>query len=402
MRVLRQYPKRAPQRGFTLVELLVVIAIIGVLVALLLPAVQSAREAARRSQCQNNLKQQGIAIHGYHDSKKKLPSGGRPPEAATVRCGVFIYMLPWFERKDLWDLYDTSQSWGHLNNREVASTRIPTYECPSSPKHGNLLDHNPDGATPGAPWVGIVAPGDYAGSLGVHSALPAAAAAAYPTYYTQIAGRPETEGYTPPAPLTVQATADIVSTATATTNGFLPKNASITFQDVTDGLSNTIAVWESGGRPLVYRLGSPVDPNPSNRRVNAGGWVRPASDIILLGSDKTGTKFPGQGWTPAANEPIVLNKTNGVDIGQENYATTGYMIGSPTWRTEGTSQPYSFHPGGLNILLGDGAVKFLSEDTHIGIAAALTTRNGAGGSDTNSNGRVDHTEFKEPVVDGVL
>jgi len=402
MRVTGNNSKPAPRRGFTLVELLVVIAIIGILVGLLLPAVQAARESARRSQCVNNLKQQGIALHGYHDSKKKLPSGGRPPEAATVRCGVFIYMLPWFEREDLWDLYDTSQSWGHLNNREVSSTRIPTYECPSSPKHGGLLDHNPDGATPGAPWVGIVANGDYGASLGVHTALPAAAAAAYPTYYSVIAGRPETEGYTPPAPLVIQATADITSVPAATTNGMLPKNSAITFQDVTDGLSNTIAVWESGGRPLAYRLGSPVDSNPSNHRVNAGGWVRPASDIILLGSDKTGTRFPGHGWTPSAGEPIVINTANGVDIGQETYSASGYPVGTPTWRTEGTSQPYSFHPGGLNVLLGDGAVKFVDEGIHIGIAAALTTRNGAGGSDTNANGRVDHTEFKEPVVDGVL
>jgi hypothetical protein len=371
----------------------------------LLPAVQSAREASRRSQCQNNLKQQGIAIHGYHDTKKKLPSGGRPPEAATVRCGVFIYMLPWFEREDLWDLYDTSKSWGEVVNREVASTRIPTYECPSSPKHGNLLDHNPDGATPATTWSGIVAVGDYAGSLGVHTALPTVAAAAYPSYYTVVPGDLKTEGYTPPAPLKVAGSTDLRSTATATTNGFLPKNSSITFQDVTDGLSNTIAIWESGGRPLVYRLGSPVDPSPQGHRVNAGGWVRPASDIILAGSNKSGSLVVGHGTTSDFASGIFLNKTNGADIGQESYApgtNGGYVVGSPVWGTEGTSQPYSFHPGGLNILLGDGAVKFLDEGTHIGIAAALTTRNQSGGIDANNDGRIDHTEYKEPVVDGVL
>ena len=188
-----------------------------------------------------------------------------------------------------------------------------------------------------------------------------------------IVGDNKTEGYTPPAPLKLQGSTDLRSTATQTTNGFLPKNASITFQDVTDGLSNTIAVWESGGRPLVYRLGSPVDPNPQAHRVNAGGWVRPATDIILAGSNKSGSLVVGHGTNSDFASGIFLNKTNGVDIGQESYApgtNGGYVIGSPVWGTEGTSQPYSFHPGGLNVLLGDGAVKFLDEGTHIGIAAA--------------------------------
>jgi prepilin-type N-terminal cleavage/methylation domain-containing protein len=384
MNIVHSNQKPASRRGFTLVELLVVIAIIGVLVGLLLPAVQSAREASRRSNCQNNLKQIGLAIHGYHDTKKKLPSGGRPPEASSVRCGVFIYLLPWVEREDLWDLYDTSVTWSHNNNLEVSSTRIPTYECPSSPKHGGLLDHNPDGVSPGAPWVGIVAVGDYASSLGVHPGLPAVAAAAYPQYYnTTVSPR-----YTPPAPLVIQGSNSLISNATSTTNGMLPKNASITFQDVTDGLSNTIAVWESGGRPLVYRLGSAVGTNPANNRVNAGGWVRPASDIILAGSNKTGTEIPG----------VYINRTNGDDVGQESYGTSGY----PDWGTEGTSQPFSFHSGGLNVVLGDGAVKFIAEDINIGIAAALTTRSSAGGTDANNDGKVDHTEYKEPVVDGVL
>ena len=146
----------APSRGrerhaFTLVELLVVIAIIGTLVGLLLPAVQSAREAANRSSCGNNLKQLGLALHGFHDAKRKLPSGGRPPDAATVRCGVFVYLLPWLEENAAWQAYDTSVNWSHPRNLPVTGKPITVYRCPSSPRDSQL-DHNPDGFN-GSSWL---------------------------------------------------------------------------------------------------------------------------------------------------------------------------------------------------------------------------------------------------------
>ena len=140
--------KPANERGFTLVELLVVIAIIGVLVALLLPAVQSGAEASRRSQCQNSLKQIGLGIHNFHDAKKKLPSSGRPSAASTVRIGALVYLLPYIERSDLWDLYDQSVNWSDPKNTPVTGKRVTVYECPSSPANHTILDHNPDGATP--------------------------------------------------------------------------------------------------------------------------------------------------------------------------------------------------------------------------------------------------------------
>lgn len=365
---------RVKRKAFTLVELLVVIAIIGVLVGLLLPAVQAAREAARRSQCQNNMKQIGIAVHTFHDSKKKLPSSVRPFAASTVRAGAFILMLPYIERQDLWDLYDTNVTWSHPNNLPVSARRVPTYECPSSPKHGGLLDHNPDGATPGATWVGVVAMGDYGASLGVHPGLADLINnGAYPNYY-------QPPLYPTAAPLRIQGSASLASSPERPTNGFLPKNTAITFQDVTDGLSNTIAVWESGGRPLVYRSGGQVSADPSNHRVNAGGWVRPASDVHFAGSNATGVVTPG----------LYLNRTNGNDVGQQSYSGTGY----PDWGTEGNSQPFAFHSGGLNALIGDGAVKFIDDSIHIGVAAALVTRNGAG--------KQDDGNFKEPPLDGVF
>ncbi len=351
--------------GFTLVELLVVIAIIGVLVGLLLPAVQAAREAARRSQCANNMRQLGIATHTYHDAKKKLPSSVRPFASFTVRAGAFVLLLPYLDRNDLYDKYDFGVSWSHANNLPISGTRISSYECPSSPAVGTK-DHNPDGATPGAAWAPIVAVGDYGASLGVHPGLVAIG-----------------QGLTPIVP--VQGSTAVSSTNEKPTNGFLPKNAAINFGHVTDGLTNTIAFIESAGRPLVYRRGALFDSDPSNHRVNGGGWVRPASDILFAGSNAAGDVSPGQ----------YVGRTNGSDQGQFTYTTSGYV--EEGWGTEGNSQPYAFHNGVLNVTLGDGAVKNISTDINFGVFAALVTRNGAGSTGTPPN-----VVYKEPLLENVF
>ncbi|MCU0879511.1 MAG: DUF1559 domain-containing protein [Pirellulaceae bacterium] len=116
--------------GFTLVELLVVIAIIGILVALLLPAVQSAREAARRTSCQNNLKQIALACHNYHDLVNKLPPASTNPTLAG--SSGFAAILPHLEQSNLYTLYDFSQGNSSPVNLAAVSQRIPTYICPSN------------------------------------------------------------------------------------------------------------------------------------------------------------------------------------------------------------------------------------------------------------------------------
>ena len=143
-----KYPRS--RKGFTLVELLVVIAIIGILIALLLPAVQAAREAARRSQCTNNLKQIGVALHNYHDTFKIFPpsyvnSSGTNLE---VRWGWGLLILPFMEQQPLSDLIDANK-WGGGGGYAVHDpsatnglrTPLDCYQCPSDPEWpGNDLN----------------------------------------------------------------------------------------------------------------------------------------------------------------------------------------------------------------------------------------------------------------------
>ena len=117
----------ASRCGFTLVELLVVIAIIGILVALLLPAIQAAREAARRSSCLNNLKQIGLACQTFHDSKKQLPN------AATGVTGLsyIAQILPFLEDNNLRDLINNTKHWSAAENDRAEATPVPLFQCPS-------------------------------------------------------------------------------------------------------------------------------------------------------------------------------------------------------------------------------------------------------------------------------
>src|SRR5882724_13136717 len=118
--------------GFTLIELLVVIAIIGVLMALLIPAVQKVRESANRTQCANNLKQIGIAVHAYHDANKVFPDNVRPT-GGKIRVRWFTKVLPFLEQSTLYNAYNSDLNWSDPVNLPVTSTKLAVATCPSAP-----------------------------------------------------------------------------------------------------------------------------------------------------------------------------------------------------------------------------------------------------------------------------
>ena len=161
MVIRRLKPTRASS-GFTLVELLVVIAIIGVLVALLLPAVQAAREAARRSQCSNNLKQLALALHNYHDTHSELPYGSDYQQGRTSTWALLI--LPFLEKQNHYDRFDRTLPLAHSVNKVPVETVVETYLCPSDPQSQEpILPHRGDSPQTNPTTSAMLS---YLGSLG--------------------------------------------------------------------------------------------------------------------------------------------------------------------------------------------------------------------------------------------
>ncbi|HTN75912.1 MAG TPA: DUF1559 domain-containing protein [Pirellulaceae bacterium] len=121
--------QRKTRWGFTLVELLVVIAIIGVLVALLLPAVQAAREAARRMQCVNNMKQIALAVHVYESANRQFP-----PAYVAGKHNMLTYILPQLEQQAVYDLYNFDLAWNHADNKPAVDNDMAAFRCPTAPR----------------------------------------------------------------------------------------------------------------------------------------------------------------------------------------------------------------------------------------------------------------------------
>jgi prepilin-type N-terminal cleavage/methylation domain-containing protein/prepilin-type processing-associated H-X9-DG protein len=315
----------ARMRGFTLVELLVVIAIIGVLVALLLPAVQAAREAARRTQCMNNLKQLALGIHNYHDANRVFPAGARSSNNLAWRC----FILPFIEEQGLHDLmesygtFNTGIYRGLTNNEGtnranlIATMKVNTFVCPSSEyllstKSSNALT---DGRIP---YVSHY--------LGVAGALDQIAGTS--RYYTsKYAGSPQAidpikEDY-----------------GGFALNGILHINSSVKGKSITDGFSKTLILGE--------KWNGAVD------GWTCGAFIGGTGDPITGKHDGVHTRA-----TPAIKN-------------------VRFSINYPDSLVESANEVAfsSRHPGGAQFAFADGAVVFVQEDIEMSLYRGLCSRN---------------------------
>lgn len=311
---------RYAKRGFTLVELLVVIAIIGILIALLLPAVQSAREAARRAQCSNNLKQLGLGLHNYHDVHKVFPPSALNPGATGVGTYVptgqvrnftgYICLLPFIEQTAIYDKIDLrlpvgAADWDGIGGggyqHAATNHRLEIFECPS-----DVAVDNPHTNTS-------------AGAYTSENAWRASYGFVSDTTEYSFDTNGETSGGTK-CPY-----GQIATTAKAVFGGF---NGAARMADILDGSSNTLLMIET-----LFK--------------------------------KTSTSY-GPFWNMFTHTHVIVPK---------------YGINRPHDPANPLNGPYAWragsrHPGGCQILLGDGSVDFLSETTPITIIRSLVSMAG--------------------------
>ena len=316
-------------KGFTLVELLVVIAIIGVLIALLLPAVQAAREAARRIKCSNNLKQYGLALHNYHDIHKAFPPGGTN-WGQGPRIGLQVRILPFAEQTVLYDQLNMALAdvrFQIINvgtvQQEARRTQVPYAQCPDDTSE---------------PFYWSWAQSSYTGSIG--SQYATSANGSCNTWLTPNVNYDADRGTANHGNTRDSARISGVFNRLGTTG-------KITFASIRDGTSNTIMMGE-------------IIPDCTDHK--EGWW-----------------SFNG-GGNAHASTSAPLNTLTTCALSEAEATKRGYI--NPecfNWNNWNYSWGFrSYHPAGANFLLGDGSVQFIASEVDYETYQKLGGRNDGG------------------------
>ena len=323
--------------AFTLVELLVVIAIIGVLVSLLLPAVQAAREAARRMSCSNNLKQIGLGLHNYESTHRVFPpayctdnprldgsafgiSFGDENRNGLPGWAWGVYLLPFMEQEPLHSQFNLAEPCWSPSNSQLVKTKLPVFICPSAAGGSDGFDVlSPTDHRHGVPMVRdngttiVFSHSHYVTNAGIH----------------QPWGRttPYCYDYDVPEPIPEN------GNAPARIDGPFYRNSKTTVAKVTDGLSNTIFIGEHTS-------------SLSNKT-----WVGVVPGAV------TPPRLDMRPWPSENNNAGCLV---GVHSGPDTHDHPEVIVHAPNNPFGHTDQMHADHPGGCNVLMGDGSVRFMS------------------------------------------
>lgn len=300
------------KKGFTLVELLVVIAIIAILLGLLLPAVQSARESARRIQCQNQSRQLALAVHNFEAAHRVFPASGWTQSGPGNPAGKFVgwrtAILTFMEQTNVSTLYDVSLNWWEGTNRSVASIPIPLFLCPSVPDQPAVMS-----AVAKPPRPSLI-------------------------FQTPL-GRTDYEAIQGVQPSSI----DPVKYNALNRFSVMHRNSQNRFASISDGTSQTIMIVEAGGRPSVYRK-SVYRPTLQNDQ--GIGWVDSEGAFSLDGASSDGVR---EGCSIASGCNVAMNARN-------------------------DNEPFSFHLMGSNSTFADGHVRFIHQGVSLTTMAELCTR----------------------------
>ena len=305
-----------PANGFTLVELLVVIAIIGVLVALLLPAVQAAREAARRTQCSNNLKQFILAAHNYNDA-----TGALPPATNARRISTHAALLPFMEQGNLYNQIDFTTNYNSSTNAAARAAHVATFNCPSDPQ-----------TSLPAGWAGTsyrVNQGS-----GILNGLP-------PTDSSD-------SNYGMPEP-----------------NGVFMKDRFLQLASITDGLSNTAAFSEHCKGDFNNGLSTPNDTfKPGTYPSTADEAIAQCAAVNVNDLSKQGVSDVGAPWLQGYHSTTIY-----FHVAPPKSRSCMF----PPGRIATTAN--SQHPGGVMVSLCDGSVRLVSSTIDLALWRAIGSRN---------------------------